>query len=363
MDPSPGFSAMTNPHTWLLYGANGYTGRRIAEEAVRRGHRPVLAGRRAEEIEPLAGRLGCPARVFDLARPEEIARQLQGLRAVLHCAGPFSRTAEPMIAACLAAGVHYLDITGEIDVIEAAAARDGRAMTAGVALLPAVGFDVVPSDCLAALLLRKLPRATHFELGFTGTGTISPGTARTMVEHLPSGGRIRRDGRLEHVPLAWQSRTILFRDGPQTAVTVPWGDVASAYHTTGVPNIEVYMAMSQRQIQWLRRLRPLVGLLTLPWPEPLVAAALRWFVLGATDAPAEEPPASLWGRMSDRHGQSVEATLTTPGAYRLTVLAALACTARVLVRRVPPGFNTPAKAFGPELVFELPDTELQWEAG
>ena len=43
---------------WLLYGASGYTGRMIAEEAVRRGHRPVLAGRSAERVRPLAESLG-----------------------------------------------------------------------------------------------------------------------------------------------------------------------------------------------------------------------------------------------------------------------------------------------------------------
>ena len=174
---------------WLLYGANGYTGRRIAEEAAARGARPVLAGRNAREIAALAQRLGLPHRVFALDEPRRIAEQLHGVRAVLHCAGPFSATAEPMIEGCLAAQADYLDITGEIAVIEAAAGRHERAVARGVRLLPAVGFDVVPSDCLAAMLARRLPAASRLELAFTVGSRIGPGTAATMVEGLAAGGR------------------------------------------------------------------------------------------------------------------------------------------------------------------------------
>ena len=82
-------------------------------------------------------------------------------------------------------GGHYLDITGEIPVIEAAASRHDRAVKAGVCLIPAVGFDVVPSDCLAAMLARRLPDATELILAFTGVSRLSTGTAKTMLEGLP----------------------------------------------------------------------------------------------------------------------------------------------------------------------------------
>ena len=147
----------------------------------------MLAGRNAPAIGALARRLHCPSRVFSLPDPAEIAASLADVRAVLHCAGPFSATAEPMLDACIDVGVHYLDITGEIGAIEAAAARHDRAVEAGVGLVPAVGFDVVPSDCLAAMLAQRLPEATHLILALTGTGTVSPGTAKTMVEGLARG--------------------------------------------------------------------------------------------------------------------------------------------------------------------------------
>ena len=229
---------MNKPGEWLLYGASGYTGRRIAEEARRRGLRPILAGRDPRKIRSLAERLGCPARVFPLRSVAGITEDLEGVRAVLNCAGPFSATAEPMMDACLAAGVHYLDITGEIAVIEAAAARHQRAVAAGVSLIPAVGFDVVPSDCLAAMLAERLPGATHLQLAFRLTGSPSAGTAKSMLEALPRGGRARIAERIVRVPVAWKTREIPFRDGRRMAVTVPWGDVASAWHTTGIPNVE-----------------------------------------------------------------------------------------------------------------------------
>jgi short subunit dehydrogenase-like uncharacterized protein len=117
---------------WLIYGANGYTGQRIAQEAVARGWRPILAGRNAREIAALAERLACPHRVFSLDNRRRIAEHLQGVRVLLHCAGPFSATGEPMMDACLESHVNYLDITGEIAVIEAAAARHNCAVQSGV---------------------------------------------------------------------------------------------------------------------------------------------------------------------------------------------------------------------------------------
>jgi short subunit dehydrogenase-like uncharacterized protein len=343
----------------MIYGANGYTGRRIASEAARRGQKPLLAGRRTERIAPLAAELDLPGRVFPLDCPDRVAAQIEGLRAVLHCAGPFSATAEPMMEACLEAGVDYLDITGEIAVIEAAAARHGRAVASGIRLLPAVGFDVVPSDCLAAKLAGRLPDATQLILAFCGVGAISPGTANTMLEGLPRGGRARIDGRITEVPAAWKSMEIPFRDGRRWAVTIPWGDVASAWHSTGIPNVEVYLAMAPGRIRWLRRLRPLLPALRLPFPKRLLRAVVRHFV--GPRASGQPGRASFWGRASNSQGDRVEATLETPDGYALTVATALASVERVLASAVPAGFATPSQAFGADFIVEIPDAEFRWQ--
>ncbi len=347
---------------WLLYGANGYTGRLIAEEAVRRGMRPILAGRSAENIEPLAGELGFPSRIFALDAPGQVAGQLDGCRAVLHCAGPFSATAEPMMEACLARQVHYLDITGEIDVIESAAAKHERAVAAGVTLLPAAGFDVVPSDCLAAMLHQRLPDATRLELAFTGTGAVSPGTARTMLQRLPGGGRVRRDGQIVAVPTAYKTREIPFREGSRPAVTIPWGDVATAWHSTGIPNIEVYLAMSRLQIRALRSMAPVLPLMR-RFRGRLMERAIRLFIVGPSAESRRTARGSFWGRVTNPAGETAEATLITPSGYTLTALTALASLEKILAGEAPAGFCTPSKAFGAEFVLSIPDTDMQWQDG
>lgn len=343
----------------MLYGAYGFTGRRIAQEAAGCGMRPILAGRNASKLEPLAASLDCPVRIFPLNDGEQIRSQLSGCQTVLHCAGPFSATSRPMLDACLSAGVHYLDITGEVDVIEAAAARHEEAVASKVAVIPAVGFDVVPTDCLAAMLARRLPGATHLKLAFGGVGRPGPGTTNTMVERLRGGSLIRRDGHIERVPLAWKTMDVPFREGSQPAAAIPWGDVSTAWHSTGIPNVEVYMAMPRLQIRWLRRLRAFLPVLAIPAARSLIRPILRAMISRRSDG-QHEAHSSFWAQVSDSEHNTVEATLTGPDPYRLTVLTALAAVERVLRGQAPTGFSTPSKAFGPEFILEIPGMDLQW---
>ncbi|MGH8453177.1 MAG: saccharopine dehydrogenase family protein, partial [Nevskiales bacterium] len=213
---------------WMIYGANGYTGELIAREAQRRGLKPVLAGRNADKVTALATELGFESRVFDIGTPEEIAAQLKGVELVLHCAGPFAATSTPMIAACLKVRAHYLDINGEIGVFEHAQSKNVEAQQAGVVICPGVGFDVIPLDCVAATLKQALPDATHLALGFDSNGRISPGTAKSTVEGVAQGGRVRRDGKIVRVPLAYRVRRIDFGGGEKLAMTFPSGDVSTA---------------------------------------------------------------------------------------------------------------------------------------
>jgi short subunit dehydrogenase-like uncharacterized protein len=245
----------------MIYGANGYTGRLIAAEAAKRGLQPVLAGRNEAAIRVQADELGLRWRQFTLDIPGAVEEGLRGMDLVLHCAGPFSATSAPMLEGCLATRTHYLDITGEIDVFAHCHAQHARAQEAGVVVTPGVGFDVVPSDCLAAQLHRDCPWATSLVLAFEGGGGFSPGTAKTSVEGLGSGGRVREDGELRRVPLAWKTRTFT-RDGvDRVAMTIPWGDVYTAHVSTGIPNVEVYTAASPKSIARIRRLRMLGPLL------------------------------------------------------------------------------------------------------
>lgn len=346
----------------LIYGATGYTGRLIAREAVRRGMRPIVAGRTAASVAALAAELGCPSRTVAIDAVDALVPALADCGAVLNCAGPFSRTAAPMLEACLRARVPYLDITGEIDAIEHAARRHAAAIEAGIPVLPAVGFDVVPSDCLARHLAEALPTATHLTLAFTGTGTLSPGTTKTMLEQLPRGGRARVNGQIVRVPSLWKTRAIPFRTGVRSAVTIPWGDVASAYHTTGIANIEVYMAPGRAQWRQMRAGRWLAPLLRFGVLRRIAQRHIEKTIFGPNAAELATSRASLWGEVADQAGRRLSATLETPGGYPLTVAAALAVLERVLAGRAPAGFGTPARTFGKNLVVELPGVELHGPA-
>ncbi len=289
------------PASFMIYGANGYTGTLTARLAVERGLKPILAGRNAEAIEQLADELDLPYRLFDLEEPGIIDSAVEDIVAILHCAGPFWRTSKPMADACIRNGIHYLDITGEIEVFEALAARYDEAYKAGVMLLPGAGFDVVPTDCLAAHLHKRLPSATHLTLGFQALSGISRGTAKTMVEQMAKGGGgcIRRDEVLTQVPSAWKTREIDFGEGPQFAMTIPWGDVSTAYHSTGIPNIEVYMATPPHLVGAAVVGRYLGWILGLGFVQWLAKKRIDAGPMGPSDEERYGGKSLLWGMAED----------------------------------------------------------------
>jgi short subunit dehydrogenase-like uncharacterized protein len=343
--------------TFLLYGANGYTGALTARTAVERGQRPILAGRDAGAVSALAAQLGLEHRVFALDDARQVESGLDGVDVVLHSAGPFAHTARPMVAACLSRRVHYLDVTGEIAVFESIAALDSQAKDAGVMLMPGVGFDVVPSDCLAAHLKRRLPTATRLALGFQSFGGFSRGTATTMLENVGRGGAVRRAGKIVRVPACWRTRVIDFGNGPTIAMTIPWGDVSTAWHTTGIPNIEVYLA-APWQVRVFARLTRLFG-----WAFALgvVQRRLKRKIRAGKPGPSDEARARggtyLWGEASDDRGAKVVSRQKGPEGYTLTALTALAVVERVLGGEARPGFQTPAGMFGPDFILAIPGVE------
>jgi YihY family inner membrane protein len=338
---------------WMIYGANGYTGGLIAREAKYRGLKPILAGRSADKVAALATELDCECRVFGIGNPDEMARQLQGVALVLHCAGPFSATSAPMITACLKARAHYLDITGEISVFEHAQTRNAEAQQAGVVVCPGVGFDVIPTDCVAAALKQALPDATHLALGFDTRSAASPGTAKTFVEGLALGGKVRRDGKIVQVPLAAGVRKIDFGDGEKLAMTMPVGDVSTAYHTTGIPNIEVYIPVARRMIANARRANYLRWLLG-SGPVQSFLKKKAGQLKGPNVERRSSQPTYVWGEATNARGQKKTARIKTENGYSLTVTGSLAVTAFLTRNKPAGGSYTPAKLMGADLVTRLP---------
>ncbi len=339
--------------TFLLYGATGYTGNLIARAAVQRGLRPILAGRNPAGIKALADELGLEWRAFRLADAAALDAALREVSLVLHCAGPYSITYPPMADACLRTGRHYLDISGELMEHEALAARGAEARAAGVMLLPSVGFDVVPSDCLAAHLKRRLPTATRLTLAFQAVGGSSRGTMISTVDAADRPGMVRRDGALTPVPAAWKTRLVDFGQGPVACTTLPWGDLATAYRSTGIPNIETYMALSAAQ-RWVMKSTRYTGWLLGSGPGK---AALMWLARGLPAGPSDDARAAgyslLWGEATDEAGRRAAARMRTPHSYTLTAVAAVAIAARALGGDAPAGYQTPATAYGADFALTL----------
>ncbi len=338
----------------LIYGANGYTGEMIARAAVARGMRPLLAGRSAGPVEALARELGCDARVFELADPQAVAAGLAGCRVVVHCAGPFSATAAPMLAGCLAARAHYSDITGEIGVFELAWRQGESARRAGIVICPGIGFDVVPTDCVALTLKEALPDAVRLQLGFDSRSALSRGTAATSVEGLGHGSCVRERGELKRIPLGSRSRRIDFGAGEKLATAIPWGDVSTAFRTTGIPDVEVYVPVSPKALRNLRLLGNFGWLLR----RESVQAFLKWRIRKGSAGPdagqRERTPVHVWGEAANAGGRRVTARVRVPNGYTVTTDAAVVIAGRLMESPAAPGFTTPARLMGAGFVSTLP---------
>jgi short subunit dehydrogenase-like uncharacterized protein len=347
-----------NSHPWLIYGANGYTGELIARAAVERGLRPVLAGRSREKIEQLAKELGLQWRVFALdtfssepARPEPGG--LDGIKLVLHCAGPFSETSAPMIEGCLEAGAHYLDITGEIAVLEHTHAQSDQAREREVVLCSGVGFDVVPTDCVALKLKELLPDATHLSLGFETDSTVSPGTLKTALESLGGGTLRRREGAIIKTPTKDAMREIDFGRGSVPAMAISWGDVSSAYYTTGITNIDTWIPVPGKRTAVLKALNLARPVLATGLAQIVLKKLVTKFVKGPTAAQRAKSRTWVWGEAANTAGEKKIVRIELPNVYDVTVDAALKVVIHVLETPQDGGSYTPARLLGSQAVEEL----------
>ncbi|MCI2420827.1 saccharopine dehydrogenase NADP-binding domain-containing protein [Saccharopolyspora sp. K220] len=338
---------------WMIYGASGYTGRLVADLAIARGERPVLAGRDPAKIAAFATPRGLPYRIFDLDDPDVVAAGLRDIDVVAHCAGPFSETSAPMVRGCLRAGVHYLDITGEIDVFEAVFAHHEDARRVGVVLLPGSGFDVVPTDCLAAMVAAELPTATSLDLAFHASGGISGGTLKSALEGAALGGRARIDGEIRTVPLAWRRREVPFPSGRRKVTALPWGDVSSAYRSTGISTITTFAHLPGLDLAGRRSSRLSQVVMRSHVVQQLGKAAIGAVVRGPGRATRSRSWVEVYAEATAPDGTSVSAALIGPDTYDLTADAVLRAVSALRSEPPAPGAHTPATAFGADFVRRL----------
>lgn len=328
---------------WLLYGATGRTGTLIAEEAVARGHRPVLAGRDPDRLRRLAERLDL---TWAAGPATEMARLIGDARLVLLAAGPFGATAPPVLRACLDAGVHYLDIANEIPVAGAVLAADNEARQRGITVLPAVGFGTVASDGLARYVADQVPGAVRLDVAvLLGTDGSSSGAKASTMQALARGGRIRRDGRLVHTRLGAGARRQDTPIGERTLVPVPTGDLVVTGHTTGIPNITVSFPVP---------MPPVAAKLVMPVLPVLARVSGKWPQQATPSEPIKGPStveSYLWARATAADGRTAQAWVRTGEGYAYTARSAVLAVEATL-RFEPLGATTVARAFGPDLSFE-----------
>ena len=337
---------------WMIYGANGYSGDLIAKQAQLQNLNPVIAGRNSKTIKSLAEKLGFEYQVFDLADTNAVAAQLKDIDVLLNCAGPFSMTAKVMIDACIQSNSHYLDITGEIEIFELAKSLDKQAKDAGVVLCPGVGFDVIPTDCLASQLKTLMPDATHLALGFDSKSGFSPGTAKTSVEGLAQGGKIRKNGKIIKVPLAYKTRKIDFGNGEKLAMSIPWGDVSTAHFTTNIPNIEVYIPASPNLVKKLKKMNYIRPLLGLGFVQNFLKKRIDKTVKGPSDEQRAKLKTYLWGEVTNAKGESKQLRLITSNGYTLTVTGSLKMVEHTL-QTDKSGYYTPSTLVNDKLLEEI----------
>ncbi len=341
----------------VIYGAYGFTGELITENAVKKGWKPLLAGRNEEKLKALASRFGLEYAVFDVNEKEKLLAALQGKKALLNCGGPFSHTYRQMIKACLQTQTHYLDITGEIAVFEGCARKSDEAKKAGIMLLPGTGFDVVPTDCLGAYLKQQLPDATELKLAFTNLGSMSRGTILTIVEGLGEGGAVRKNGKIISVPHGYKTREFPLGEKNMLCATIPWGDVSTAYYSTAIPDIEVYVSVSPSMLHGMKLGNYFKWLLSASLVQNYLKAKVNSRKAGPDENERKKGYSILYGEVKNKKGEKRSAGLETPEGYTLTADTAVIIAEKVLNGNFKTGFMTPSLAYGADLILEAEGTK------
>lgn len=308
--------------TLMIYGATGYTGRMAAERAKGLGLNIEIAGRNNDRLAHLAAQLNVPYRVF--AAEAQAAEALDGVGVLLNFAGPFAQTAEHLMRACIKAGVDYLDITAEINVYRLAERLGAQAAEAGVMLLPGVGWDVVPTDCLAMHVAQRVASPRALSIALQVPGSMSRGSARSVSEIIGAGLLARINSELLATPDA-QPRQFDFGEGPVTCQPLSFGDLVTGWYSTGIPNIAMFVHISGDA-----------------FPEGDVSQLPD----GPSAYERDAHRARAVAEVIASDGSIARSMIETVNGYSYTPLAAIEAARRVLSGERKPGFETPARIFG-----------------
>ena len=140
-----------------------------------------------------------------------------------------------------------------------------------------------------------------------------------------------------------------FGKGLRRTIQIPWGDLSTAFHSTGIPNIEVHRGAAA--LQALALTPAFVrSLLALPPAQAFFKALADRQPEGPSDEARRRARAVLVGVARNTKGEAVRTRLTTPEGYTLTARTSLDAAMRVAAGEFKPGFQTPSMAFGPDFI-------------
>jgi short subunit dehydrogenase-like uncharacterized protein len=339
----------------LIYGAYGFTGTGISKLASEYGITPVLAGRNESKLKPLAESLGYDYVVLSLENNHDnLVKVLKHFEIVLHIAGPYTFTGEPMLDAVVEAGTHYVDLTGENHVIQQQLDRHEEFKAANIMVMPSVGYDVVPTDCLNVYVANQIDNPTNLTVVINGNYTaaegasVSRGTMKSGLEVMGRPLLMRQKGEMVEV----SALKVIHRvEGgqEQTLVQIPWADMMTSYVSTGVPTIEVFQLQQGELPGWLPRMAQ----------SDFGRRILGWLI--DKFAPEGPPPGALETRQTrivstatNDAGESASAAMITPESYLFTFHSTLIVAKRVIDGHWESGFQTVGKVYGPDLALEVP---------
>jgi len=331
----------------IIYGAYGYSAKLILENLAKKEIKPMLAGRDEYKLRKVSNQFDCDYVVFDLENEDVIKKNLEDYHTLLNCAGPFKFTAEKLIRACFETQTNYLDITGEIPVLEKAWEYDEQAKEKEITILPAVGFDVIPTDCLAAKLKMNMPDAVSLKLGFEGKGAkMSRGTNLTTLEMINDSGKIRKNGEIVPVNIGDLTYEIKNDKIEFQGIAIPWGDVSTAYHSTGIPNIAVYFGLPKIAFASRRLLTVGKDLLGINLIKDFLKKQISERMSGPTEYERQKASMIVWGEVENIKGEKLFEAYRFIEGYELTGRGAAEAVIKVINNEVNFGTQTPSLAFG-----------------
>lgn len=328
----------------MIYGAYGYTGELITKEALRLGLTPILSGRNREKLEKISEKYSLETRTFNVYNSEKFINDID---VIINCAGPFTATTPALVEACISNKTHYIDITGEVEIFKHCHEQDNRAKNAGVTLCPGAGFDVVPTDCLAALLKERMHDAIRIDLAFSFGTRPSIGTIKTSIEGAALGGVVRENHKIVNVPIAHEIRKIPFPSGSRWAASFPWGDVYTSGISTKTPHGMVFSAMPLFLIFFMRAsnyARKIIAHHSVQ--KFLFNLAERFLSDGPSDKSLKKQNTEFWGEAINSNGQRTTITMSGPNVYALTADTAMAIALHCMTEDVPAGYHTPSMLMG-----------------